>query len=159
MASVEATIDVEVPVSTAYGQWTQFETFPDFMEGVVEVQQVDDKLTHWVAEIGGRMREWDAEIVEQHPDRVVAWRSLDSDMSSGRVTFAPSESGTRVSVEMEWEPDGTAEKVGAAIGLDEHQVKEDLERFKELVENRETPTGEWRGTIESGRVVDDDSVR
>jgi uncharacterized membrane protein len=158
MAAVEATIEVGVPVSAAYDQWTQFETFPQFMDGVVAVRQIDATLTHWVAEVGGRRREWDAEIVEQHPDRLVAWRSLDADMSSGRVTFAPADAGTRVSVELDWEPSGTLESAGAAIRLDERQVKEDLERFKELVEGRGTPTGAWRGTIESGRVVVDDEL-
>jgi uncharacterized membrane protein len=154
MAAVEATIEVGVPVSTAYDQWTQFETFPQFMEGIVAVEQLDDTLMHWVAEVNGRRREWDAEIVEQHPDRVVAWRSLGPQRSSGRVTFAPSDHGTRVSVELEWEPSGLTESTGAAIGLDARQVKRDLERFRELVESRGVPTGSWRGTIESGRVLD-----
>jgi uncharacterized membrane protein len=91
-------------------------------------------------------------------DGVVAWRSLDADMSSGRVTFAPADAGTRVSVELDWEPSGMLESAGAAIGLDERQVNEDLERFKELVEGRNAPTGGWRGTIESGRVVVDDEL-
>ena len=155
MATIEATIDVEAPVSTAYDQWTQFEEFPQFMTGVLEVRQIDDKTTHWVAEVAGKREEWDAEIVEQHPDQVIAWRALDPEGSSGRVTFAPCQVGTRVSVEMGWQPSGVAESVGAAIGMDERQVKKDLERFKELVETRGTTTGAWRGTVESGQVVDD----
>jgi uncharacterized membrane protein len=159
MATVEATIDVGVPVSTAYDQWTQFEEFPRFMTGVVEVKQLDDKKLHWVGEVKGQRREWDAEIVEQQPDRVIAWRSLGEEQNNGRVTFAPSDEGTRVSVEMDWQPEGAKESIGSALGLDEHQVEEDLERFKELVESRGAPTGSWRGTIESGRVVDEDEPR
>jgi len=156
MSRVEASIDVAVPVSTAYDQWTQFEEFSQFMEGVVDVRQIDDKRLHWVAEVNGERKEWDAEIVEQHPDRVIAWRSLDLDGPSGRVIFEPADEGTRVTVEMEWEPSGVKETIGAFLGLDEHRVEQDLERFKELVEDREVPTGAWRGTIESSRVVADD---
>jgi uncharacterized membrane protein len=156
MSRVETSIEVAVPVSTAYDQWTQFEEFPQFMEGVIDVHQMDDKRLHWVAEVNGERKEWDAEIVEQHPDRVVAWRSLDQDGPSGRVTFQPTDTGTRVTVEMEWEPSGAKETIGTLLGLDERRVENDLERFKELVENRGVPTGAWRGTIDSGRVVVDD---
>ena len=159
MATVEASIDVEVPVSTAYDQWTQFEKFPQFMSGIVEVKQIDDRRMHWVAEVSGRRHEWDAEIVEQHPDEVIAWRSIDGDQNNGRVTFRASDEGTRVSVKIDWEPSGTKESIGAALGRDEHQVEEDLERFKELVEARGTATGAWRGTIGSGQVVDDGAGR
>ena len=157
MATVEATIDVDVPVSVAYDQWTQFEEFPRFMTGVENVEQVDDKTLHWVAEIGGERHEWDAEIVEQHPDRVIAWRSLGPKGNRGRVTFAPIGDGrTRVDVQMEWDPEGMKEKLGSVLGFDEGQVKEDLERFEELVETRGTATGAWRGRIESGEVVEED---
>lgn len=159
MATLEASIDVEVPVATAYDQWTQFEMFPRFMGGIVEVKQLDDKRMHWVAEVNGRRHEWDAEIVEQRPDELIAWRSVGGNENSGRVAFRPSGEGTHVSVTMEWDPETTTEKLGAAIGRDERQVEEDLERFKELVETRGTPTGGWRGTIESGQVVDDDAPR
>jgi len=159
MATIEKSIDVGVPVSVAYGQWTQFEEFPRFMDGIVEVKQLDDKRVHWVAEIGGQRREWDAEIVEQQPDRVVAWRSVGGTSNSGRVEFEPIDQGTRISVEMEYEPEGVKESVGSALGFDEGQVEEDLERFRDLVEERHTPTGSWRGTIESGDVVRDDSPR
>ena len=156
MATVEQTIDVSVPVSAAYDQWTQFEEFPRFMEGIVSVRQLDDGHVRWVAEIDGEQQEWDAEIVEQEPDRVIAWRSTGGLHNSGRVEFMPIAEGTRVSVEMEYEPEGMKETVGAALGLDGGQVKNDLERFKELVENREIPTGSWRGEIRHGDVVEDD---
>jgi uncharacterized membrane protein len=111
-----------------------------------------------VAEIGGERREWDAEIVEQEPDRVIAWRSTGGTPNSGRVEFMPIDEGTRVSVRMEHEPEGMKERVGSFFGADEGQVEDDLERFRELVEERQMPTDEWRGTIESGRVVEDDRL-
>jgi uncharacterized membrane protein len=159
MATIEKTIDVQVPVSVAYDQWTQFEQFPQFMEGVVSVEQLDDKHMQWTAEVGGERHQWQAEIVEQQPDRLIAWRSIDGIPNSGRVEFEPIDEGTRVKVEMEYEPDGMKEKVGAMLGIDGGQVEEDLERFRDLVESRETPTGAWRGTIDSGEVVDRDTIR
>ncbi len=159
MATVEKSIDVQVPVSTAYDQWTQFEEFPQFMEGIVAVDQIDDSHVRWVAEVGGTRHAWEAEIVEQEPDRVIAWRSMDGLMNSGRVEFTPIDDGTRVTVEMEYQPEGIKETAGAALGLDEGQVEDDLERFKELVESREVPTGAWRGEIRSGEVVEDDRAR
>jgi uncharacterized membrane protein len=156
MATVEKSIDVHVPVSTAYGQWTQFETFPEFMEGIVSVRQLDDSHVRWVAEVGGQRQEWDAEIVEQVPDHVIAWRSIGGLANSGRVEFEPIDRGTRVTVEMEYEPEGVKESVGALLGFDEGQIEEDLERFKDLVENREGPTGSWRGEIRGGNVVEED---
>jgi uncharacterized membrane protein len=156
MATVEKSIDVHVPVSSAYDQWTQFEKFPEFMEGVVTVKQLDDSHLRWVAEVGGERREWDAEIVEQEADRVIAWRSTGGLVNNGRVAFEPIEKGTRVVVEMEYEPEGVKESVGAFLGFDEGQVEDDLERFKDLVENREVPTGAWRGEIRGGEVVEDD---
>jgi len=155
MATVEKTIDVNVPVSTAYDQWTQFEEFPRFMEGIVSVNQIDDGHVHWVAEVNGERQEWDAEIVEQEPDRVIAWRSTGGLRNSGRVEFLAIAEGTRVSVEMEYEPEGIKETVGAALGLDGGQVGDDLERFKDLVEGRDLPTGSWRGEISDGDVVED----
>jgi uncharacterized membrane protein len=156
MAKIQKSIDVEVPVSIAYDQWTQFEEFPKFMEGVVEVRQTDDKHVQWTAEVGGERHSWVAEIVEQEPDRVIAWRAIDGVPNTGRVTFEPIENGARASVEMEYEPEGFKEKVGAFLGIDEGQVEDDLERFKDLVESRELPTGAWRGSIESGSVVESD---
>ena len=126
MATVEKTIDVNVPVSAAYGQWTQFEEFPRFMEGIVAVKQTDDSHVHWIAEVNGERQEWDAEIVEQEPDRVIAWRSTGGLRNNGRVEFLPIADGTRVSVEMEYEPEGMKETVGAALGLDGGQVEHEL---------------------------------
>lgn len=153
MATIEKSIDVGVPVSVAYDQWTQFEQFPQFMTGVLEVRQLDDSHVRWVADIEGERKEWDAEIVEQEPDRVVAWRSVGGVANSGRVEFEPIDAGTRVSVEMEYDPEGLKESIGALIGLDGRQVEDDLERFRDLVEARETTTDGWRGTIDSGEVV------
>jgi uncharacterized membrane protein len=158
MATIEKSIDVNVPVSVAYGQWTQFEQFPQFMEGVEKVTQIDDSHVHWVAEIGGERREWNAEIVEQKPDRVIAWRSTDGTPNAGRVEFQPIDEGTRISVRMEHDPEGLKERVGSFFGADEGQVEDDLERFRDLVEARGMPTDEWRGRIESGTVVDDDRM-
>ena len=157
MATVEKSIDVNVPVSAAYDQWTQFEEFPKFMEGVVSVRQVDEKRLQWVAEIDGERQQWDAEIVTQEPDRTIAWRSTSGLSNSGRVEFEPIDDGTRIRVEMGYEPAGLKESVGALLGRDEGQVEDDLERFKQLVENREVPTGGWRGEIESGAVVEPDT--
>ena len=156
MATVEKTIDVNVPVSAAYDQWTQFEEFPRFMEGVVSVKQIDDSHVHWIAEVNGERHEWDAEIVDQEPDRVIAWRSTGGLRNSGRVEFLPIAEGTRVSVTMEYEPAGIKETVGAAIGIDSGQVGSDLERFKDFVENRDLPTGAWRGEISDGDLVEGD---
>lgn len=153
MATVEKSIDVHVPVSMAYDQWTQFETFPAFMEGVVAVRQIDDSHVHWVAEISGERHEWDAEIVRQEPDRLIEWRSTGGLENSGRVEFAPTDRGTRVTVSLEYEPEGVKQSSGALLGIDGGQVEDDLERFKELVEAREVPTGGWRGEIQSGDVV------
>jgi uncharacterized membrane protein len=158
MATIEKSIDVRVPVSVAYGQWTQFEEFPRFMEGVEQVTQIDDSHVHWVAEIGGERREWDAEIVEQKPDRVIAWRSTEGTPNAGRVEFQPIDEGTRISIRMEHDPEGLKERVGSFFGADEGQVEEDLERFRGLVEDRGLPTDEWRGSIDSGRVVEDDRM-
>ena len=156
MAKVDKSIDVEVPVSVAYDQWTQFEDFPKFMEGIVSVAQLDDAHLHWVAEVNGERQEWDAEIVEQEPDRVIAWRSTNGLLNSGRVEFVPIEDGTRIEVQMEYEPQGLKESAGALLGFDGGQVEDDLERFKDLVEGREVPTGAWRGEIQDGRVVEGD---
>jgi uncharacterized membrane protein len=159
MSRFEESITVDAPVRVAYDQWTQFEEFPQFMEGIVAVRQLDDSHVRWIAEIDGERQEWDAEIVEQEPDRVIAWRSTNGLPNNGRVEFLPIADGTRVTVAMEYEPEGIQETVGAALGIDGAQVAEDLERFKDLVEGREVPTGSWRGEIQSGDVVGDDPGR
>jgi uncharacterized membrane protein len=158
MATIEKSIDVAVPVSVAYDQWTQFEEFPQFMAGVVDVRQLDDSHVRWMAEVGGERHEWEAEIVEQQPNRVIAWRSTRGLDNAGRVEFEPIDSGTRVKVEMEYDPQGMKETAGSLLGFDTGQVGDDLDRFKELVESREVPTGAWRGTIESGEVVEPDTT-
>jgi len=150
MKTIEESIEVEAPVSKTYNQWTQFESFPQFMEGVERVVQKDDKRLHWVAEVGGTKREWDAEITEQHPDHRVAWKALDQEGPNGVVTFHKLDEGrTKVMVQMEYEPEGMRETLGGAIGLDSRRVKQDLESFKEFIESRAHETGAWRGDIEN----------
>ena len=149
MAEVDESVDVEVPVSTAYNQWTQFEEFPQFMEGVEEVKQVDDTHLHWVAEVGGRRQEFDAEVTEQTPDQRVAWHSTEGATHAGVVTFHKTDEGqTRVTVQMDVDPDGIVEKAGDALGVPKRRVRGDLERFKELIESRGEASGAWRGEVE-----------
>ncbi len=151
MASVSESIDVDVPVQTAYNQWTQFEEFPRFMDGVESVRQLDDTHVRWAAEIAGKRHEWEAEITEQEPDRRVAWRATDGKDNAGAVTFEPlGESKTRVNVEMTYDAEGLLETVGSALGADDRRVKGDLERFKELIESRGQESGAWRGEVSGG---------
>jgi hypothetical protein len=152
MSDVTASVDVEVPLRTAYNQWTQFESFPEFMSGVIAIRQLDDRHTHWVTEVAGARREFDAEIVEQLPDQRIAWRSTDGDVRhQGVVTFKPTEEGrTRVTVDLEWEPEGLVEKAGGAVGMDRLQIKADLERFRRFIEERGRETGQWRGRVPEG---------
>ena len=151
MAEVIETIDVEVPVSTAYNQWTQFEEFPRFMEGVERIQQLDDTHLRWAAEVAGKREEWDAEITEQHPDERVAWVATSGKGNAGVVTFHRlADDQTRVTVQLDWEPEGVTENIGVALGFDDRQVKKDLVRFKEMIETRGTETGAWRGDVEPG---------
>jgi uncharacterized membrane protein len=153
MAYVEKSIEVNVPVHTAYNQWTQFEEFPRFMEGVEEVHQLDDRRLHWRANIGGKAEEWDAEIIEQTPDQVVAWRSTSGAPNGGTVTFQSIDANTtRVNVRIEYDPQGFVEKAGDALGIVSRRVEGDLKRFKEFIESRGTETGAWRGEIHGGRV-------
>ena len=154
MARVEESIDVNVPVTTAYNQWTQFEEFPQFMDGVESVKQIDDTHLHWAAEIGGKREEWDAEITHQEPDRKVSWRSLDGHFNSGTVTFEPlGDNQTRINVVIEHETEGVTETLGSALGGDSRKVKGDLDRFKEFVESRGAETGAWRGEVEQGERI------
>ncbi|MGY4645548.1 SRPBCC family protein [Cellulomonas sp. URHB0016] len=149
MATIEQTVEVRAPIRTVYDQWTQFEEFPRFMGGVDEVTQLDDRLTHWRTSVGGVTREFDAEIVDQHPDQRVAWRSVDGTTHAGAVTFEKLDEGrTRVAARIDWEPESAVEKVGAAVGLDDRQVRVDLERFRKFVEDRGVETGAWRGTVD-----------
>ena len=151
MSTVEQSIDIDVPVRVAYDQWTQFESFPQFMDGIEEVRQIDDTHLHWRAKIAGHVTEWDAVITEQIPDERVAWKATDGTLNAGVVTFHRlGDSSSRVMVQIEHESDGVMEKVGSALGVDTHEVKSSLKRFKELVEDRGGPTGAWRGTVEGG---------
>ncbi len=150
-SKIEQSIEVDVPVRTAYDQWTQFEEFPEFMEGVESVQQIDDTHLLWTAEIGGKREEWKAEITEQIPDERVAWKAVDGKQNAGVVTFHRlADNRTKVMVQLDFEPEGMMEKLGSAIGSDDRQVKGDLERFKEFIESRGTETGAFRGTVEHG---------
>ena len=149
MSTIEESIDVEVPVQTAYNQWTQFEEFPRFMEGVESVRQLDDAHVHWVADIGGARREWDAEIDEQHPDERVAWHATDGSQNAGAVTFHRlDDSTTRVMLQLEFDPKGIVEQTGDVLGFVRRRATGDLQRFKEFIESRGTETGGWRGDIE-----------
>jgi hypothetical protein len=146
--TVERSIQVDVPVNQAYNQWTQFEDFPHFMGGVKEVRQLDDRRLHWVAEIAGVRREWDASILEQEPDRKVAWAATSGATNAGAVRFeAAGPSSTIVYLSLEYEPEGAVEQVGDKLGIVERQVNADLKRFKELIEDEGYATGAWRGSI------------
>ena len=150
MARIEESIEVNVPLSTAYNQWTQFEEFPEFMEGVEKVIQTDDETLHWAAEIAGVRREWDAKITEQRPDERVAWTSIDGARNAGVVTFHRIDDNvTKVMLQLEFDPEGFGEKAADALGLVERRVKGDLERFKELIESRGRESGGWRGEIDN----------
>lgn len=148
MPTVEQSVEVDVPIRTAYDQWTQFESFPQFMGGVERIVQVDDTHTRWTTSIGGVEREFDTEITEQHPDERVAWRSTDGTTHAGVVTFHRiDDTTTRLMVQIDWQPEGLAEKAGAVVGVDDRQVKADLARFKEFIEARGVETGAWRGDV------------
>ena len=152
MATIEKSIEVEVPVRAAYNQWTQFEEFPRFMEGVREVRQLDDRHLHWCAVIGGKEQEWDAEITEQVPDERIAWRARSGAPNAGVVTFHRIADGrARIMLQLEYDPQGTVENVGDALGVVSRRVAADLWRFKEFIEARGRETGGWRGEIRQER--------
>lgn len=153
--SEETSIEVDVPVRVAYNQWTQFETFPRFMEGVQEVTQRDDIHLHWKAKVGGKTEEWDAEITEQVPDERISWRGTGGAPNEGTVTFDKRAEGrTRVTLRLAYTPQGPAERAGAALGVLSRQVTDDLHRFKTFVEARGDATGAWRGAVQGGAVQD-----
>jgi uncharacterized membrane protein len=148
MSTIEKSIEVNVPVRTAYNQWTQFEEFPRFMEGVKEVNQLDDTHLHWKAAIAGQEKEWDAEITEQTPDQRIAWTSRGGAINGGVVTFHRlSDAKSKVMLQLEYAPQGVAENVGDALGVVSLRVQGDLERFKEFIEKRGRETGAWRGQV------------
>lgn len=148
MSTIEESIDINVPVRAAYDQWTQFEEFPAFMEGVDKVTQIDDTHLHWVAEIAGVKREWDSVITEQHPDERVAWTSTSGTSNAGVVTFHKlGDTKTRVMLQLEVKPEGAVERAGDALGIIKRRASGDLERFKDLIEQRGTADGGWRGDV------------
>ena len=152
MATIEESVEVEVPVRTAYNQWTQFEEFPQFMEGVEEVRQLNDTTVHWVAEIAGERREWDAKITEQVPDERIAWRSTEGAANSGVVTFHRiAEGRSKVMLQLEFEPEGAKEKVGDKLGLVKGRAKGDLKRFKTFIESQGRESGAWRGEVNQSK--------
>ncbi len=152
METIDQSIEVDAPISTVYNQWTQFEEFPEFMEGIEQVSQLDDKRLHWVGNVAGHRHEWDAEITDQVPDQRIAWRSTSGTRNDGQVSFSRvSDTRTKVSVQIRFEPEGTMEKMGTALGLASARVKGDLKRFKEFVEARGHESGAWRGEIRGGQ--------
>jgi uncharacterized membrane protein len=149
--TLDESVEVGVPVSTAYNQWTQFEDFPLFMEGVDHVQQRDDTRLHWVATVAGRTAEWDAKILEQHPDSQISWISEDGRKTRGTVSFEPlDDSRTLIRLSMSYRAESPAEAAGSAAGLDARRVRADLQRFKELIESRGEESGAWRGEVSAG---------
>jgi len=146
--TIEKSIDINVPVRTAYNQFTQFEEFPRFMEGVESVKQLNDTTLHWVANVGGERKEWRARVTEQVPDHHIAWRSEGGDFTSGVVSFqALGPDKTRVTVRLNYEPKGATEKLGDMLSMGSHRVDGDLERFKDFIESKGHETGAWRGTV------------
>jgi uncharacterized membrane protein len=151
MSTIEESIDVNAPASKVYNQWTQFEEFPRFMDGVLEVRQLDDKRLHWRTNIGGKEKDFIAEITEQLPDKRIAWRSRSGASHVGVMTFhALNDWQTRIMIQMEYEPEGIIENAGDALGFTTRRIENDLERFKEFIEAPGSETGAWRGRIERG---------
>jgi len=151
MSQIIETIDVDVPVATAYNQWTQFEQFPEFLEHVESIRQLDPTHTVWRVNIGGQVREFDAEITEQHPDERVAWTSTAGQVDhAGVVTFHKlDDRTTRVTVQLDWQPEGLLEKLGSATGVTTHAVKDELVHFKEYIEKKGSADGAWRGDVKA----------
>jgi uncharacterized membrane protein len=155
MAEVKESVEVNVPVSTAYNQWTQFEEFPSFMENVESVTQLDDTHLRWIAEVGGKRQEWKAEITQQVPDEIIAWRSTEGQENAGSVRFESlGADSTKIDVTLTWEPEGIVEAAADRIGISERALSVDLGRFKELVESRGVESGAWRGEVVEGERVD-----
>jgi uncharacterized membrane protein len=152
MGTVTESVDVEVPVSRAYNQWTQFETFPEFMEGVRDVRQLDDTHLHWITEVGGVRREFDATVTEQHPDERVAWKSDSGPRHAGVITFHRlDDTTTRITAQMDLDPDGFVEQAADKLGVLDRRVKGDMRRFKDFIEHRGHETGGWRGEVQEPR--------
>ncbi len=150
MSTVEKSVEVDVPVSTAYNQWTQFESFPQFMDGVERIDQLSPTKTHWVTRIAGVQREFDAEITEQHPDERVAWTTENGTHQAGVVTFHRiSDTTTRVTLQLDHEPQGLVEKAGDALGIIQRRIRGDLANFKKFIEARGVEEGGWRGDVDA----------
>lgn len=148
MSTVDEAIEVHVPVRTAYNQWTQFEKFPNFMDGVESIHQLTDTRTHWVTKVAGVRREFDAEITEQHPDERIAWCSIEGPKQAGVVTFHRLDpQSTRIMLQLEIDPEGITEQIGDKLGFIKGRAKSDLRRFKEFIESQGVETGAWRGDI------------
>ena len=155
MAEVKESVEVNVPVSTAYNQWTQFEEFPKFMENVESVTQLDDTHLRWIADIGGKRQEWKTEITQQVPDEIIAWRSIEGQENAGSVRFESlGADRAKIEVTLTWEPEGIVEAAADRIGISERALNVDLERFKDLIEGRGVETGAWRGEVVEGERVD-----
>ncbi|QYB00698.1 SRPBCC family protein (plasmid) [Rhodococcus sp. USK10] len=149
MSTITEAIDVDVPIRVVYDQWTQFESFPQFMEGVREIRQLDDTHVHWVIDVAGQVREFDATITEQHPDERVAWTSDSGPNHAGVITFHRlDDEKTRVTAQMDVDPDGFVENVADKLGVLGHRVKTDMKKFKEFIEHRGHETGGWRGEVD-----------
>lgn len=154
MSQILESIDVDVPVRTAYDQWTQFESFPEFMEGIERVEQLTDTTLEWSANIAGVDRSWMAEITEQTPDQRIAWKAVDGAANAGVVTFHRlDDHKSRVTLQLDVEPEGVVESVGDALGFVQRRAKGDLERFKTFIEDRQAPTGAWRGEVKQTDVA------
>ena len=154
MSLIEQSVEVSVPLSTAYNQWTQFEEFPKFMEGIKSFRQIDPTHLHWIAEIAGRSEEWDAEITEQRPDERVAWKNVGGMANSGVVTFHRlDDNHTRLMVQFDFMPEGLVEKLGDALAAPDRRVAGDLQRFKEMIESRGSESGAWRGEVKPPRTI------
>src|SRR6202030_3081605 len=151
MGSTTHSIDVNAPLTAVYNQWTQFEEFPRFMEGVVEVRQEGPRTLFWKVNVGGKDKQWEAEILEQVPDTRIVWESVDGTQNRGMIAFAPvDDERTRITLTIEYEPEGILERAGDAFGIPSSQVEGDLKRFRDFIEKKELETENWRGRIESG---------
>lgn len=152
MSRITSEIEIGVPVRAAYDQWTQFESFPEFMDGIDKVVQLDDTTLEWTATIAGVQKQWRAKVIEQRPDQLVAWKSIDGAPNDGSVRFQPiSSDRTRVALTVDVTPEGAVEKIGDALGIVERQIEGDLERFRDYIEAKRVPTGGWRGDIHAGQ--------
>ena len=149
MSTVKSDVDVNVPISVAYNQWTQFESFPQFLSGIDSIEQIDDTHLHWNVSIAGVKREFDAVVTEQIPDERIAWNSTEGEDHAGVVTFHRlADDQTRISMQLDWKPQGVVEKVGSLLQVDDIQIDHDLRKFKDLIESNGFETGAWRGTVD-----------